>query len=180
MDLLNTFKIGWTEAIRVCLLLLEKNTIPFLSSFLTAFEKKEKKHVLKQKQVPIVIVSDVQLLCGFLNTCFTESNIVILILFLFWLQDSILYFILKNSETMKIWTLSISLPFTLTKLFIFYYFDGYSVSSNAKGHVYLFSHEMCKLLRLFCFSLLRWMDEQFCRTGLFTSCYHCWSWGGIS
>jgi len=35
-------------------------------------------------------------------------------------------------------------------------------------------------LRWFCFCLPRWMDEQFCRTCLFTSCYHCCSWGGIS
>jgi len=64
----NTFKIGWTEAISVSLLLLEKNTI----SFCLAFEKKEKeKHVLKQIQVPI---SDVQLMCGFSNMCFTKET----------------------------------------------------------------------------------------------------------
>jgi len=64
----------------VCLLLLEKNTIFFLSNFLTKLlkRKKKKKHFLKQKQVPIC---DVQLMCGSQNVLY-GSNIMILILFL--------------------------------------------------------------------------------------------------
>lgn len=80
--------IGWTEAISACLVLLNfKKAILFVLASEIAFEKKEEKklvlkQVLKQKQVSIIMISNVDLNilctyfntnCGFSNTCLTEA-----------------------------------------------------------------------------------------------------------